>query len=372
LRLDIKRERPALKPGKRNARSNAERHLKRALSVGLFGLCAALALAAPVAAADWSPDHIVIVIEENCSYDDMSNPKANVPYIRSLMRGDRAANFTNAHATDHPSQPNYLELFSGSSQETGSKYSADGSVPVVNGHALKGSNAPIGLTPLTTPNLAAALIASGRSFAIYSEDLPSIGFTGDHFGNPSKGQDYQRKHNPVVNWQAVTDGTLGPNQLKSTTNLPFAGHFPTVEADFAKLPTVSFVIPNELNDGHGSEGVKSDPLGQLDGWLQDHIDAYRRWAETHNSLLIITWDEDTKDSFTPVKDSQGNVVAQNFTNHIPTILAGAGITSGQYDEYVDHYSILRTIESMYGLKPLAERDAKAAVIAKAFRAAPKP
>ena len=27
-------------------------------------------------------------------------------------------------------------------------------------------------------------------------------------------------------------------------------------------------------------------------WLHEHLDAYAQWAITHNSLLIITWDED--------------------------------------------------------------------------------
>jgi hypothetical protein len=41
------------------------------------------------------------------------------------------ANFTNSHAVDHPSQPNYLALFSGSTQGTGSKRNPDGSNPIV-------------------------------------------------------------------------------------------------------------------------------------------------------------------------------------------------------------------------------------------------
>ena len=39
---------------------------------------------------------------------------AAAPYINSLMRG--GANFTNSHAVTYPSEPNYLALFSGSTQ----------------------------------------------------------------------------------------------------------------------------------------------------------------------------------------------------------------------------------------------------------------
>ena len=38
----------------------------------------------------------------------------------------------------------------------------------------------------------------GRTFVGYSEDLPSVGFTGDSAGGVSG---YVRKHNPWVNWQ---------------------------------------------------------------------------------------------------------------------------------------------------------------------------
>jgi hypothetical protein len=57
-----------------------------------------------------SNDHIVVVVEENHSYNQiLGSPDA--PYMQS-----RGALFTNAHGATHPSQPNYLTLFSGSTQ----------------------------------------------------------------------------------------------------------------------------------------------------------------------------------------------------------------------------------------------------------------
>ena len=56
----------------------------------------------------------------------------------------------------------------------------------------------------------------------------------------------------------------------------------------------------------------------------------------HNSLLILTFDEDNRS--TP-------------TNQIPTLLVGPDslIKPGSYDENVNLYSLLRTVEDMYGL-----------------------
>src|SRR3984893_5989128 len=38
-------------------------------------------------------------------------------------------------------------------------------------------------------------------------------------------------------------------------------------------------------------------------------------------------------------------------------MAGQGAAAGAYPEYIDHYSVLRTIEDFYGLSPLAAGDA---------------
>src|ERR1041384_508843 len=73
--------------------------------------------------------------------------------------------------------------------------------------------------PLTTPNLGRALIAAGKSFAGYSQDLPQDGsLVLSNNGGPGSGVDYQRKHNPWSNWQA--DNPTG-NQLPASTNLTF-------------------------------------------------------------------------------------------------------------------------------------------------------
>jgi len=128
------------------------------------------------------------------------------------------------------------------------------------------------------------------------------------------------------------------------------------------------VVPNQINDRHQSEAALpgTDYRKVMDAWLRLHIDPYRRWALTHNSLLIVSWDEDEDDN-TPVNDVTGNRIAKRYINHIPTIMAGQGIVAGTYAEYIDHYSVLRTIEDFYGLSPLAAGDAKAKIITDVFR-----
>jgi len=58
-------------------------------------------------------DHVVVVIEENHAYHEIIG-SANAPYINELAKG--GVLFSNSHGIGHPSQPNYLALFSGSTQ----------------------------------------------------------------------------------------------------------------------------------------------------------------------------------------------------------------------------------------------------------------
>jgi hypothetical protein len=59
--------------------------------------------------------------------------------------------------------------------------------------------------------------------------------------------------------------------------------------DFSRLPTVSFVVPNLCHDMHDCSVKEGDHR------LAQNIEPYARWARTHNSLLIVTFDESEAD-----------------------------------------------------------------------------
>src|SRR5260370_13155850 len=60
-----------------------------------------------------TPDHVVIVTESSRAYGDIIG-NSNAPYINSLAQA--GASFTNAHGISSVGEPNYLGLFSGSTQ----------------------------------------------------------------------------------------------------------------------------------------------------------------------------------------------------------------------------------------------------------------
>ena len=232
------------------------------------------------------PDHVVVVIEENRGYGQIMDKLNSSSYIHALSK--RGMLFTQSYGVSHPSQPNYLALFSGSTQRV--------------------TNNTCGYS-FTSDNLATELLSKGLSFTSYAESLPEAGDLTCMSGA------YQRKHNPVTNWQGT--------RLLAEMNLPFSD-FPQ---DFSKLPTVSFVIPNLSNDMHDGS------LEAADIWLKKHIDPYVEWAFKNNSLLILTWDEDD--------------LKQN--NQIVTLFVGPMVKVGINSERINHYSVLTTILDFYGL-----------------------
>ena len=219
---------------------------------------------------------------------------AQAPYINELAR--KSAVFTNSHAVSHPSEPNYLALFSGST------------------HGLTDDRCPV---TLDAANLAQQVLDSGRTFTAYSEGLPAPGFSGC-----SAPTGYVRKHAPWVNFRG----------LPASVNQPMTA-FP--QDDFDRLPAVAIVVPNLRHDMHDGSVAEGDAA------LRGMLDRYVQWASRHDALLVLTWDEDDL----------------NHDNRIPAIVFGPMVRPGTYRNRITHYSVLRTIEMLEGLAPLggAER-----------------
>jgi hypothetical protein len=252
------------------------------------------------------PDHIVICIMENKNFEDIIDTSA-APYINSVAGDTSTALFMNSHAIEHPSFPNYLDLYSGSNQ---------------------GVTQDTCLSDLfTAENLGSQLISAGKTFATYCEDLPYEGYSGCAMGN------YVKKHNASVNWQG-TDVNQIPPECNQQFDA-FAGL-----SDYNLLPTVSFVIPNKINDMHG--GTIEDG----DIWLQNNLGDYIEWAKTNNSLFIFTFDEDDNSP----------------SNHIPTLFTGEMVKEGDYTFVINHFDVLRAIEEMYGLPYAGNADTATTIL----------
>ncbi len=232
-------------------------------------------------------DHIVVVVMENHDYGQIIGGASDAPYLNSLA--GTGALLSNYRGITHPSEPNYLALYTGSTFGI-----ADDRM-----HKLSG------------PTLATILRGAGKTFAGYVE----------HQGRSPD-------HNP---WQAFPEDRGVEKDFSA---------FP--QDNFASLPTVSFVIPGVRHDMH--DGTVS----QGDQWLKANIGRYANWATTHNSLLVVTWDESAGDE----------------DNHVPAILYGAHVATGIYPAAYNHYNTLSTVLAASSLS--GPRSAAAAPVLEVF------
>jgi len=229
--------------------------------------------------------HVTVVVMENRAYDGIvGNPDA--PFVNGVLI-PQGALLTRSSAVTHPSQPNYLALFSGST------------------HGVDGDACPV---RFDAPNVASLLAAAGRSFVGLAESMPYDGFTGC-----TSDDVYGRKHDPWVDFSNVPPSA---NRVYR--------RFPPADA-----PALMWITPNMCHDMHDCSTRTGD------AWLAKNLPPILAWDRSHDGLLIVTWDEAEPDA---------------GGNRIPTILAGPMVRAGsRTDRPVDHYGVLRTIETIFGL-----------------------
>lgn len=234
--------------------------------------------------------HVFLVVEENQSYANVvASP--SMPYLNGLANQYGLA--TNYFANAHPSIPNYFELTTGQTLTL-----IDASTP----HSF----------PVSDDNVVRELIAAGKTWKSYAEDLPAIGYTGGDSGN------YAVRHNPLAYMTDVQ------NDAAQTTNLvpftQFAADLPT-----ANLPDYSFIVPNLCDDAHNCS------LAIADNWLKTNLDpVIQSPVFQKDGLLIIVFDEADTLDFTA---GGGHVVAV-----IVSPLAKRGYKS---IAFYQHQSVLR-------------------------------
>ena len=192
--------------------------------------------------------HIVVVVEENHSYEAViGNPE--MPYLNSLA--NKYALATSYYADVHPSIGNYFML------TTGAIITLD--------DGYKGT--------VTADNLARVFRDSGKSWNVFAEDLPSTGYLGGDTGA------YVKHHNPFAYFSdVINDISLAQNIV------PFSQFSSAVSKN--ALPNFSFVVPNNNNNAH--DGT----LATADAWLRANIEPLLANASFQQSgLLLIVFDE---------------------------------------------------------------------------------
>ena len=248
--------------------------------------------------------HVYLIVMENHSYESIVG-NASAPYINSLIA--RYGLATGYNAVAHPSQPNYIALFSGSPQGITDDFRHD----------------------ITAPNLADQLDAHGKTWRVFAQNVPLNCYTDMLASGGEDGTGtYARKHNPAISFTGIAGALLRCANITDFT------HFDPAAADYA------LIIPNLCNDMHDTlcpGGVNSVANG--DNFLKEFVPKIlgsSTWDD--RSVLFITWDE---------SEAIGNHVATLvITNNVPKGFKSAAPHT--------HYSLLRTIQDAWSLGCMAK------------------
>jgi len=268
-----------------------------------FTLLAALVAAATGHAAAARPvvppaNHVVVVVMENKAADMVLAQ----PYVASLAAG--GATFMSSYGVTHPSQPNYIALWAGSTL------------------GVATNECPAPGAPFAAPNLGQAVEASGRTWRAYVEDLPSAGAPDCSAGGDGSSGLYTRKHAPWTQFANVDHSNERP--------------YTDLAADLAAgtLPALAFVIPNNCHNTHNTFDPACDvPSG--DQWLAANLPPILRELGPRG-VLVLTWDEDDFSA----------------DNRIATVLAGPLVRAGVVSAHaITHVTVTRTIAELLQLPP---------------------
>jgi phospholipase C len=263
----------------------------------------------PVAGTPGALDHVVIIVEENKPSQAIIG-NSDAPYINKLATDYALAG--NYQAVAHPSLPNYLALTSGTNA------------------GITKDCSPGAQCTAHTASIADRIAQSGRSWKMYAEDMPAP-CTAKNSGK------YAVRHNPFMYYPGVTDDKASC----AAHAVPFT-HLAEDLKTTSSLPDYVFISPNMCNDMHDC------PVATGDAWLSREVPNILASPAftTQNSLLVIVWDEGDDNS-----------------NKVSTIFAGpAAKKAYKSDAAFDHYSLLHTIESLWGLAPLTDNDKNAPVM----------
>jgi acid phosphatase len=286
----------------------ANRHAtRRPTRIAAIGLTAAIGVFAPLsedASAAGStalavPDfsHIYVIVMENHEYGSIVG-SAKAPYINALIRHNGLS--TNYTAVAHPSEPNYLALWAGST------------FGILDD----------GIHNLSARNLADQLAAHGKTWHVYAQDVPrtcstvSAAYGGvDLVGAAGW---YVRKHEPAISF---TDISLKPARCARITRL---STFSPTAANF------ELIVPNMTNDMHDGS------IAQGDAFLKAFVPRITASLAFRTSLLVITWDEGS--------------TSLGGGGRVATLVISPRTSPGTRSARAhNHYSLLRTIQNAWGL-----------------------
>src|ERR1700733_303524 len=310
-------------------------------------------------------EHIFLIIEENRSYSEIIGARSIAPNINRLAAQYGQA--TQFYAEVHPSEGNYVAMLGGDTfgiHDDDAYYCKpkmqDAMCPKSNKDGYVDHT-------VTAPSLVDQLEAHGLTWKAYMESIPAPGSGAARWPTADKpvvgvpAEVYAVKHNGFMTFKRVQDD---PRRAEKIVG------FDALERDLASgnLPNYAHIVPNQCNEMHGRDQGpytpedcnKSNPDGlikrgdRIAGKLVDDIMHSAVWSAAGHVAIVITFDENGKaerdDSAQGCCGYDPKSQAKFGGGPIPTLVStNHGRRGGQGATPYNHYSLLRTTETAFGI-----------------------
>jgi len=231
--------------------------------------------------------HVVLVINENSTYNDVI---ANMPWLTG--QGHTHGYATNYHSDNGGSLLDYLWLASGSCHS-----SANCALPAgTHNFNCSGNDCYYPGTatsdPITDDNIFRELNNHGISWKVYAQSYAAAGGTPTTPDN-NHGTAYYRRHNGATWYSDILNNTAG--SAKKIVDLSQL----TTDLNNNALPRFMIIVPDGNHDGHDCPvGMSSCTTGQrlaaVDGFLSSTLGPILRTPDFQSGgdgLAIVTFDE---------------------------------------------------------------------------------
>jgi phosphatidylinositol-3-phosphatase len=320
--------------------------------------------------------HVFLIMLENQSFDVTFGPRSPAPYLAQTLTRQGVL-LRRYYAIGHNSLGNYIALVSGQAPNEDTQNDCwrytefELSEARLNAHGQALGRGCI--YPKLVRTLPDQLEAAHLAWRGYMEDMgkdparesrtcarPALGSEG-RLQLATAADQYATKHNPFVYFHSIVDDTA-----RCDAHVVALDQLPRDLASAGATPNYVFVTPNLCHDGHDAPCADGEPGGLVsaDAFLRTWVPLITQsQAFRTNGLLIVTFDES---SVTGAETAAACCDEQPLPGaRFPPGLGGPGggrigalvlspfLPHGKTSDVpYNHYSLLRSVENIFGLEPL--------------------
>ena len=297
---------------------------RKRFSVLSIALTALLGAFSPAGAAKIK--HVIVIAMENTDAEQIYGNAAAAPYINSklLPAYAHAVNFTDALDPAVPSEPHYVWMEAGTNAFEDHTFTDD-RAPTAERSTQSAQH--------LTAQIRAARGAAKISWMSYQQGLGPA--TGACPIFDSAKDNYAAKHNPFVFFTDVSGNPPArDNAYCAAHHRPYAALLADMAAN--TVANYVFITPDLCNDMHDNCNFLKGRIRLGDDWLKAELPGMIAWAAGHAGVIFITWDEGSN------------------TRTMPFLAIGKGVRKGfAGGAHYEHGSIIKTVETIFGLPVLA-------------------